>query len=125
MIKTVCFLILGLTACSTPPAATLATQAQPALLASNNSYACQQQLNNILGQIMGQPVTVSTSVFSSDSRLLLDKIQPRHTYGMHKDGMSLAKPTVFNLLILNKQCLLAHEEKQQLPLDLCVCQPAL
>lgn len=112
-----------LVACGSVPSATLQTEPSPALLASNNSSQCHQELMMRLSEKMGQSVTISANVFSTESRLLLEPLTPRNAHGMHKDGMSLAKPTLFNLLILNQQCLLADEKDQQTHLNLCVCQP--
>lgn len=117
--------ILTLVACSSMPSASLQTEPSAALLATNNSPQCYQELKSRLSEQMGQPVTVSANVFSSESRLLLEPFTPRDVNGIYKDGLSLAKPKLFNLLILNQQCLLANEKNLHTPLNLCVCQTAI
>lgn len=125
MIKNGFFLLITLilSACGTAPMGnTISTTASPALLASNNNTQCHQELMIRLSEWLAKPVIVSANVFSTESRLLLEETAPRQTNGMYKDGLSLAKPKVFTLQILNQQCLLKDEQNQQIELNLCVCQ---
>ena len=116
------FVMLSLYACSSAPATSMETEPKPALLTTNNSPQCHQELKTRLSEQMGQTVAISANVFSSDSRLLLEPFIPRDTKGMLRDGMSVAKPSQFNLLVLNQQCLLVNEKNQQILLNFCVCQ---
>lgn len=113
---------LGLLACGSAPIVALQTEASPALLASNNNAQCHQEIQMRLTELLGQPTKVSANVFTTESRLLLEPILPRQADGSYIDGMSLAKPKVFTLLVLNQQCLLADEQQQPIPLNFCVCQ---
>jgi len=126
MIKSslILFAIISLGACSSAPAINMETEPKPALLTTNNSPQCHQELKTRLSEQMGQTVAISANVFSTKSQLLLEAFMPRDATGMLKDGMSVAKPSQFNLLVLNQQCLLVNEKNQQIPLNLCVCQEA-
>lgn len=110
----ICLSVMVLSACGSAPIIAEQPQKSLALLASNNTTQCHEQLVSYLEKAVGKPVTVSASVFSSEPRLLLEQ-------GL-SDGMSLAKPKVFNLLNLNQQCFLADEQNQQIALSFCICQ---
>ena len=124
MIKSSLILLtmLSLYACSSAPTTTIEMQSSAALLATNNSPQCHQELKIRLSEQMGQPVTVSANVFSAESRLLLEPFMPRDAKGALREGMSLAKPSQFTLWVLNQQCLLVNDKNQQIPLNFCVCQ---
>lgn len=124
MVKKVLMLVgvANLLACASAPMAALPTQASPALLASNNNAQCHQEIRTRLTEVLGQPIKLSANIFTTESRLLLDQALPRQADGSYVDGMLLAKPKVFNLLVLNQQCLLADEQNQPIPLNFCVCQ---
>jgi hypothetical protein len=117
--------ILSLSACqSTPPSIIVnVNKPTPALLTSNNTDACYQQLSLRLAEAINYPVHVSPTAFSTSSTMFLEPVVRRNADGTRQEGLVLEKPNQFKLELVRQQCLLTQVNKQwQSGLPLCLCQ---
>jgi hypothetical protein len=117
--------LLTLTACQNVPSEVINTAATPAVLATNNTQMCYQQLSQQLAQAIEYPVHVSPTAFATTATIFLEPISARQSNGQRKNGMILDKPTQFKLELNNQQCVLSQVDKPfKSILNLCVCQAA-
>ncbi len=116
---------LAFTACQNAPSQVINMTATPAVLATNNTKVCYEQLSQQLAQAINYPVKVSPTVFATTATIFLEPIALRQANGQRKDGMLLDKPTQFKLELNNQQCVLSQVGNTfKVTLDLCVCQTA-
>jgi hypothetical protein len=111
---------LALTAagCSTPAAST----GKPALLTSENA-ACHSQIENAVSASTGAPVTLDRRIFVNDTKLFIERAQPRDATGRLLDGRSLERPHVYRLVEADGKCVLADEQNaQRTKLPACECR---
>lgn len=115
--------LLALTACQNVPSEVISATATPAVLATNNTQMCYQQLSQQLAQAIDYPVHVSPTAFATTATIFLEPIALRQAKGQRKDGMLLDKPTQFTLELNNQQCVLSQVGQPfKSTLSLCVCQ---
>lgn len=117
--------ILSLCACQNVPniVATSANKPVPALLTTNNTGDCYQQLSLRLTEALNHPVQLTSSVFSGSSTWSLSSAVIRDADGIRKDGLLLDKPNAFRLELVNQECVITQINKQwQSVLPLCLCQ---
>ena len=117
--------VLTLTACQNVPSDIISSTATSAVLATNNTQMCYQQLSQQLAQAINYPVHVSPTAFATSATIFLEPIALRQAKGQRKDGMLLDKPTQFSLELNNQQCVLSQVGQAfKSTLSLCVCQAA-
>lgn len=117
--------VLTLTACQNVPSDIISSTATSAVLATNNTQMCYQQLSQQLAQAINYPVHVSPTAFATSATIFLEPIALRQANGQRKEGMLLDKPTQFKLELNNQQCVLSQVGNTwHNTLDLCVCQAA-
>ncbi|MCP5174418.1 MAG: hypothetical protein H6996_04840 [Moraxellaceae bacterium] len=110
-------------ACSSVVSDVVQTKAMPAVLATNNTQICYQQLTQQLTLAIDYPVHISPTVFATTSTIFLEPVALRHPNGVRKDGMLLDKPTQFSLTVNQQQCVLSQVGKEwNRVLTQCLCQ---
>ena len=115
--------LLALAACQNVPSEVISATATPAVLATNNTQMCYQQLSQQLAQAIDYPVHVSPTAFATTATIFLEPIALRQAKGQRNDGMLLDKPTQFSLELNNQQCVLSQVGQPfKSTLSLCVCQ---
>ena len=125
MIKTSLLLMgsIAVVACSSVVSDVVQTKAVPAVLATNNTQICYQQLTQQLTLAIDYPVHISPTVFATTSTIFLEPVALRHPNGVRKDGMLLDKPTQFSLTVNQQQCVLSQVGKEwNRVLTQCLCQ---
>ena len=125
MIKTSLLLMgsIAVVACSSVVSEVGQTKPVPAVLATNNTQICYQQLTQQLTLAIDYPVHISPTVFATTSTIFLEPVALRHPNGVRKDGMLLDKPTQFSLTVNQQQCVLSQVGKEwNRVLTQCLCQ---
>ncbi|MFO1391361.1 MAG: hypothetical protein U1E94_03935 [Agitococcus sp.] len=125
MIKQSLLLIsaIAVVACSSVVSEVGQTKSVPAVLATNNTQICYQQLTQQLTQAIDYPVHISPTVFATTSTIFLEPVALRQPNGVRKDGMLLDKPTQFSLTVNQQQCVLSQVGKEwSRVLTQCLCQ---
>lgn len=114
--------LLALAACQNT-SLVLTNTSESAVLATNNTQQCYQQLSQSLAQAISYPVHVSPTAFATTNIIFLEPISARQPNGQRKDGMIIDKPTQFKLALNNQQCVLSQVDVEwQSTLTLCLCQ---
>lgn len=112
-------LLLAASACSS---AAVSDQA-PALIATP-APACQAQLEGVIGEALGGPVSLTPTALTTSSRLLVEPRQLRDAEGRQRDGRLLGRPHAFDLLLSEGKCLLEETQTgKRSALGSCACRP--